>query len=255
MKENLKMGTFKDRVVLIESVGDEIGYAIALMMASKGARLAVLDINGKNTSHMVSKLKENKIEALGITADPADCTGAKQAISTIMEKYGRVDILINNSDLKVENDIVGTKAQAWYQGAKNNIDPAFFLCREVIPIMRKQGYGRIINIGSIEYLGLPHTSVYSAAKSSMLGFTRSLALETANDNITVNWVVKGSIKLSKMSEEQAETLAAKIPVKKLGTPDDVAGAVTFFASETSKFITGQTFFVCGGKSLYFSMSI
>lgn len=249
------MGTFKDRVVLIEAVGDEVGYAIALKMASKGAQLAVMDINGKNTSHMVSKLKENGIKAHGVTSDPADCAGAKQAIANIMDKYGRIDILINNSDINTENDIVETKAQEWYQGAKNNIDPAFFLSREVIPIMRKKGYGRIVNIGSIEYLGLPHTSVYSAAKSSMLGFTRSLALETAKDNITVNWVVKGVIKSSTMSQEQVEKLAARIPVKKLGTPDDVAGAVAFFASDTSKFITGQTFFVCGGKSLYFSMSI
>ncbi len=249
------MGTLKDRVVLIESVGDEIGYAIALKMASEGAKIAVMDINGKNTSHMVSKLKEEGVEALGVTADPADCTGAKQSIASIIKKYGKIDILINNSDMKAEREIVETKAQNWYQGAKNNIDPAFFMCREVIPIMRKQKYGRIINIGSVEYLGLPNTSGYSATKSSMLGFTRSLALETAKDNITVNWVVKGSIRSSNMSEDQAEKLAAKVPIKKLGTPDDVAGAVTFFALDTSKFVTGQTFFVCGGRSLSFSMSI
>ncbi len=121
--------------------------------------------------------------------------------------------------------------------------------------MRKQGYGRIVNIGSIEYLGLPQTSVYSAAKSSMLGFTRSLSLETAKDKITVNWVVKGTIRQSGISQEEEEKIAAKIPVQRLGTPEDVAGAVCFFAADTSKFITGQTFFVCGGKSLYFSMSI
>jgi 3-oxoacyl-[acyl-carrier protein] reductase/2-[hydroxy(phenyl)methyl]-succinyl-CoA dehydrogenase BbsC subunit len=249
------MDTFKDRVVLIESASDEIGYAIALMMASKGAKLAVLDINGQTTSDVVSKLKESGITAYGVTADPADCTGAKQAIASVMEKYGKIDILVNNSDIKTEQEIEDIKGKDWYQSIKNNIDPAFFLSREVIPIMRKQGYGRIINIGSIEYLGLAHTSIYSAAKSSTFGFTRSLALETAKDNITVNWVVKGTIQSSDMSEEQVEKLAAKIPVKRLGTPDDVAGAVTFFASETSKYITGQTFFVCGGKSLYFSMSI
>ncbi|WP_051012230.1 SDR family NAD(P)-dependent oxidoreductase [Desulfobacula toluolica] len=249
------MGTFKDRVVLIESVGDEIGYAIAAMMASKGAKLVVLDINGKNTSDMVSRLKEIGVEVHGITADSADCAGAKDAITSVMEKYGRIDILVNNSDLIVKNEIVNTKAQNWYNGSKANIDPAYFMCREVIPVMRKQGYGRIINIGSVEYLGLPNTSLYSAAKSSMFGFTRSLALETAKDNITVNWVVKGTIQSSDMSEEQVEKLAAKIPVKRLGTPDDVAGAVSFFAADTSKFITGQTFFVCGGKSLSFSMSI
>ncbi len=249
------MESFKDKVVLIESISDEVGYATALMMASKGAKLAVLDLNGKNTSDMVSKLKDDGITAFGVNSDPADCSGAKQAVASVVEKYGKIDILINNADLMFESRIEDTKSQDWYQSAKNNIDPAYFLCREVIPVMRKQKYGRIINIGSIEYLGLPNTSVYSAAKSSMLGFTRSVALETIKDNITVNWVVKGTIQSSDMSEEQVEKLAAKIPVKKIGTPDDVAGAVAFFASETSKYITGQTFFVCGGESLYFSMSI
>ena len=249
------MGSFENRVVLIESVSDDIGYAIAVKMASEGAKLAVLDINGENTRDMVLKLKEKGIEAYGTTADTADCTGAKQAISAVMEKYGKIDVLINNSDKLEKQSIVGTYAKDWYQGAKNNIDPAFFMCRECIAVMRKQGYGRIINIGSIEYLGLPETSIYSASKSSMLGFTRSLALETAKDNITVNWVVKGEIQSSDMSADEIETLAAKTPVKRIGTPEDVAGAVSFFAAEASKFVTGQTFFVCGGKSLYFSMSI
>lgn len=249
------METFKDRVVLIESAGDGIGYAIACMLASKGAKIVIQDINGESTSHMVSKLREDGIESYGVTADSADCTGAKQAVAEVMDRYGRIDILILNSDIMVENEITGVLAKNWYQGAKDNSDPAFFMSREVIPVMQKQEYGRIINIGSIEYLGLPTTSVYAAAKSSILGFTRALALETAGDNITVNWVVKGDIRSLKMSEEQEKKMASKIPVQKLGTPDDVAGAVSFFASETSKFITGQTFFVCGGKSVYFSMSI
>lgn len=249
------METFKDRVVMIESVRDEIGYAIAAKLASQGAKLALLDMNGENTSKMVKKLKDQGVDALGVTSDPADCTGAKQAVAAVMEKYGRIDVLVNNSDEVDEKAITDSMAKDWYQGAKNNIDPAFFLCREAIKIMRSQGYGRIVNIGSLEYLGLPNYSLYGASKSSMFGFTRSLALETAKDNITVNWVVKGSIQQPGMSEEQVEKLAAKVPVKKLGTPDDVAGAVAFFASEASKFVTGQTFFVCGGKSLYFSMSI
>jgi 3-oxoacyl-[acyl-carrier protein] reductase/2-[hydroxy(phenyl)methyl]-succinyl-CoA dehydrogenase BbsC subunit len=249
------METFKDRVVLIETVGDEVAYAIAVMMASKGAKLAVLDVDGKHTSDMVSRLKEQGIDAYGVTADSAECTGAKEAIADIVKKYGKIDILVNNADKIVKNEIVNTLAKSWYQGAKVNVDPAYFMCREVIPIMRKQSYGRIINIGSVEYLGLATTSLYSASKSSMLGFTRSLALETAKDNITVNWVVKGDIKTKEMPEDQAEKLAAKTPVKRLGTPEDVAGAVCFFAADTSKFVTGQTFFVCGGKSLSFSMSI
>lgn len=249
------MGSFKDRVVLIESAGDDIGHAIVSKMASAGAKVAVLDMNGEQTAAMIRKLKEKGIDAHGITSDPADCTGAKQAIAGVMEKYGRIDVLVNNSDRIVKSEIIHTKAKNWYQGAKNNIDPAYFLSREAIPVMRAQKYGRIVNMGSVAYLGLPQTAIYSAAKSSMLGFTRSLALETAKDGITVNWVVKGPIRSADMPEAQVEEQAARVPLKKLGTPDDVAGAVTFFASETSKFVTGQTFFVCGGKSLYFSMSI
>ena len=102
---------------------------------------------------------------------------------------------------------------------------------------------------------MPGISNYAAAKSAIFGLTRSLALESAKDDVTVNCVAKGDIKSAAMSDEDCEKMAKRIPVQKMGSADDVARTVGFFASDTSKYVTGQTFFVCGGKSAYFSMSI
>ena len=123
--------------------------------------------------------------------------------------------------------------------------------------MREKKHGRIVNVGSIEYLGVPGKANYSAAKSAIFGLTRSLALELAKEGITVNSLVKGDIMdpASEMSEEEQAKVAKGIPVQRLGRSDDVAYAACYFASDDSKYVTGQTLFVCGGKSLHSSMSV
>ncbi len=143
----------------------------------------------------------------------------------------------------------------WNKSFQANLDPLFLFCSDVIPRMRDKKYGRVINIGNIDYLGQKGMSNYSAVKSAIFGFTRSLALEVGKEKITVNAVIKGDVSNPNLSEEASEKLAGSIPVKKLGTPEDVAYAVAYFASDTSKYVTGQTLFVCGGKSIHSSMSI
>ncbi len=120
------MGSFKDRVVLIESVGDDIAYAIARMAASKGAKLALLDIDGKKTSDTVARLKQDGVDALGITADSADCTGVKQAIGNIVEKYGRIDVLINNSDFLWKTILWKLRHRGGIRGPKTILILLFF---------------------------------------------------------------------------------------------------------------------------------
>jgi len=121
--------------------------------------------------------------------------------------------------------------------------------------MKTRKYGRVINISSLSYLGFQGLSSYAAAKSALFGLTRSLALESARNGVTVNCVAKGDMATAGMDEATIEKCIKAIPVRRMGKPEDVAKAVGFFASDRSPYVTGQTFFVCGGKSIHFSMSI
>jgi NAD(P)-dependent dehydrogenase (short-subunit alcohol dehydrogenase family) len=138
-----------------------------------------------------------------------------------------------------------------------NLTAVFLLTKAVIPIMKEKNYGRIVNLNDFDYLGMPGRSSYSTVKAGIFGLTRALALELAAEGITVNTVVKGEIRASgvDLSEEQLAAAEKRLPVGRLGTVDDIAYAVSHFASNSSKYITGQTLFVCGGKSLYASMSV
>ena len=175
----------------------------------------------------------------------------------LAKKFGSIDILINAVDYINCKPILETSIDDWDSSLNNNLDPMFLFTKCVIPKMQAKKYGRIVNISDFNYLGMPGTSNYAAAKSGIFGFTRALALELAKDGITVNTVIKGDINLERkeLSEEELQKATAAIPVKKLGTPEDVAYAVSYFVSDTSSYTTGQMFFVCGGKSIYASMSI
>jgi 3-oxoacyl-[acyl-carrier protein] reductase/2-[hydroxy(phenyl)methyl]-succinyl-CoA dehydrogenase BbsC subunit len=249
------MEVVTDRVALISCATDEVGAAIGMRLAENGAKVIISGTDQGKVASLVSMIKAKGGSALGLTVNGTQPGEVKTAVAKILADFGKVDILINNADSRKLSKIQDVSDAQWQESLTANLSPVFLFCRELIPAMCAQQHGRIVNISSIDYIGLPGMSNYSAAKSALFGFTRSLALEVARDNVTVNCVAKGDIRTSDMSDEDVEKLASRLPVKKLGTPEDAARAVCFFASDTSKYVTGQTFFVCGGKSAYFSMSI
>jgi NAD(P)-dependent dehydrogenase (short-subunit alcohol dehydrogenase family) len=191
-----------------------------------------------------------------LTLDPTEASEVNNAVEQAQSEFGRLDILINNIDEGIHHQISGLGLESWHKALYINLDPVVLFCREAIPRMRQQHHGRVINILSLNYLGLPETAYYAASKSGIFGFSRALALESAKYDITVNCVVKGDIQDREIAEEEEiSQIASGIPCKRMGRPEDIARTVGFFASDTSKYITGQTFFVCGGKSVYFSMSV
>ena len=256
-ERGVPMEIVKDRVVLIAGATDEIGEAIALRLARGGAKIAVGDSDSGKVEGLAAKLKGEGADATGVVFDGTKSDEVKRAVGEVTGKFGKIDILINNLDSPKGKGIIDLTEDEWKESFENNLNPLFFLCKEVAPKMKDNKYGRIINISSVDYLGWPGKANYSASKSGILGFTRSLALELAINDIMVNTVATGDIKLSALglSEEKLEKMAGAQPVKRLGTPEDVAYAVAFFASDTQKYVTGQTLFVCGGKSIHFSMSI
>ena len=249
------MEVVKDRITLVVGACDDLGQAVAERLAQKSATVIVCDTDFARLSKLVERIRESGGCAEARQADPSSSADVKRLVNEVMAQYGRIDILVNNSNRKCGKPVGQVTDEDWENSLRCNLSPAFYFCREVIPRMQAQKYGRVVNISSLDYIGWPGQANDSAAKSALFGLTRSLALETARDGVTVNCVAKGDLATSEMSEEEAKKIGDSLPVKRIGTPADGARAVGFFAGDAAGYVTGQMLFVCGGKSAHFSMSI
>ncbi len=245
------------RVALIVGAADPIGEAIGVRLGKGGASIILVDTDPEKVDATVKKIADAGVKVEGKAIDIKDAAQVEEAVEDISKRFGSIDILINAEDYINCKPISDASVDDWVGAINNNLLPIFLFSRYVVPKMQAKKYGRIVNISEITYLGMPGTSNYAAAKSGIFGFTRSLALELAKDGITVNTVIKGDINIERkeLSEEELQKATAAIPVKRLGMPEDIAYAVSYFASDTSNYTTGQMLFVCGGKSMYSSMSI
>ncbi len=246
----------KDRTALIVGAANDVGRAISIRFARLGAKLVLIDSDRQKLDEVAGKVAEAGSGAESIAVDWANSGAVKIAVDEVARKYGSIDILVNNIDHKDGVPISESTIETWERSLTVNVTPLVSFCLNVIPIMRNKKYGRIVNVGSLEYLGTANQANYSTAKSAIFGLTRSLALELAKEGITVNQILKGDVKTaeSSLSAEAEEQSAARLPVQRLGTPDDIAYAVSYFAAGTSSYVTGQNLIVCGGKSIYSSMS-
>lgn len=244
-----------NRVALIVGAGDEIGAAIALQLAAAGAQLALAGAARGKLEALAERVAGCSAKVLAIEVDTTDPASIADCIRRVLTHFNRIDILVNNAG-EVAGKPLGALAAADVATALDAALAApFHFMREVVPGMQQNGFGRVINISELSYLGLPNQANAAAARAGLFGLTRSVALETARDGVTVNIVVKGDIATAATSDAEKEKLIKGIPVKRLGTADDIARVVRFFAADSAKFLTGQTLFVCGGKSAYFSMSM
>jgi len=250
------MEVVKGRVALIAGAGDAISEGVAVRLASGGAKIAVVGTEPNSVNSIASKATALGAESMAIVLGASNKAEVKKAVDQVLARFGRIDILVNSSNQANGKAIASVTDEDWESALRINLSTSFLFCREVVPQMQANKHGRIVNLSSFNYLGWPGTVNYSASTSGVFGFTRSLALELAKDDVMVNCVVKGDILTPEagLSDEEAAKLADSQPVKRLGKPEDVARAVAFFASDTSKYVTGQTLFVCGGRSVYSSMS-
>ncbi|AGL00199.1 SDR family NAD(P)-dependent oxidoreductase [Desulfoscipio gibsoniae] len=243
----------KDRVALITGSGGGIGEGIAKKLAKCGAKVVVNDVDNTKVDRVVGEILEAGGTAMGIVADITKLAEVESMFNKTVEQYGQIDILVNNAGVARDKSIRKLTEEDWDIVLNVNLKGAFFCAKVASEYMRNQGYGRIINISSRAWLGGPGQANYSASKGGIVSLTRTLALELGRKGVTVNCIAPGLIDTPLwqiLTPEIQERLRNKQPGKEIGTVDDIANGVLFFAGEGAGYITGQTIFICGGRSLF-----
>jgi len=241
----------RKRVVVITGAGQGIGAAIAQRFAALGASLALVDVNEEYLRQLAGSLESTGCEVLPISANVADKAQVQQLFARVVERFGAIDVLVNNAGIIRDNLISNISEQDWDQVLDVNLKGAFLCCQAAFPTLKSQRSGKIVNIVSRAWLGSIGQANYTASKGGLVSLTRSLALEFARFQINVNAVAPGAIDspmTQKLPTEARERLIRMQPTGKMGKVEDIAAAVAFLASDDAEFITGQVLHVDGGKS-------
>ena len=244
------------RIALVTGAARGIGASIAVRMAEDGHDVAVLDLDLANCAATVAAIKKLGRRAIGVGANVADESAVKIAVAVVAEELGPPTILVNNAGIIRDRSLAKMTLDEWDSVINVNLRGAFLMSREVQPHMRAAEWGRMVNLSSIAALGNVGEANYSAAKAGVQGFTKSLALELGRYGITANAVAPGFVE-TEMTKAVAEQVGMSFDemkerqkrgtaVGRVGVPDDIAHAVSFFADERSGFVTGQILYVAGG---------
>ena len=253
-------GRLDGRVAIITGGGHGIGKAYALRLAAEGANVVIAELDGAGGSAVAAELSAQGYAAFAVQTDVADEASVNNMALQAIVKYGRIDVLVNNAAIFAtvpmsRSPFDQITIDEWDRMMSVNVKGTWLASRAVVPQMRKQAYGKIINVSSGTALkGSPSRIHYVTSKAGILGFTKTLANEVGKDGICVNCVAPGST----LSEENPDDDILKMrsqaanarALKRVQTPEDLTGAVVFFASADSDFITGQTLVVDGGSCMH-----
>ena len=238
------------QVALVTGATRGIGRAIALALARDGATVVGTSTTDKGAATIEAALEDIGHPGAGIKLDVTDAVATEAALADIESRFGPVAILVNNAGITKDNLLVRMKDDEWDAIMATNLKPAWRLAKACLRGMMKARRGRIIQIGSVVgATGNPGQANYAAAKAALVGFTKSLALEVGSRNITVNTVAPGFVDTDMtrtLPGPQREALLTRVPLGRLGTPEDIAEAVAFLAGPRAAYITGATLHVNGG---------
>lgn len=246
----------KDQVAIVTGAATGIGEAVAHRLARAQANVGIADLDGAAAAHSADRIRtEANGEAFALGMDVTDPASVQQAVQQVLDRFGRIDILVNNAG------VAGRAAPLWEQNLEEwrqvlevNLFGIVHCCRAVIGAMRSRRYGRIVNIASIAGKeGNPNMSAYSASKAAVIGFTKSLAKEVAVEGICVNAVSPAVVRtrlLEQLTPAQVDYMTQRIPMRRTGSPEEIAAVVHFLASNDCSFVTGQCYDVSGGRATY-----
>lgn len=248
------MNRFEQKSVIVTGGSKGIGKAIAKQFAAEGANVLIASRHEELGNQTVAEIKQVGGEASFVKID-VSCNEEVEAMTEVaVERYGKIDVLCNNAGIYPLSSLESMSETDWDQVHAVNLKGTFLAVKTCLPILKKQQYSRIILTSSITgpYTGFPGLAHYGAAKSGVLGFMRTVAVEVAKYNMTINAVLPGTIyteALEELGKDYLQSIIPAIPMGRFGTPEDISQAVLFFASEQASFITGQTLVVDGGQIL------
>jgi len=247
------MFSLKDKVALVTGASQGIGRDTALALSAAGAKVVVAARNEDKLTALVGEIAASGGSAMAAKMDVADIEQVRAGFKQILEKFGRLDILVNNAAITRDGLAMRMKSDDWDAVLRTNLTGAHLCIQQALPAMMKARSGRIINISSVvAQSGNAGQANYVAAKAGLIGLTKAIAIEIASRNITVNAVAPGFIETPMtdvLPDKVKEELKTRIPLGRMGSPRDVAAAIVFLASDEAGYITGHVLNVNGGMHL------
>jgi 3-oxoacyl-[acyl-carrier protein] reductase len=245
--------SLRNKVALITGASQGIGRETALFFSEEGAKVAVAARNDEKLAEVVRLIEAAGSEAIAVKMDVADAEQVKAGFKQVLEKFGKLDILVNNAAITRDGLALRMKADDWEAVLKTNLTGAHFCIQQALVTMMKAKSGRIINVASVvAQMGNAGQANYVAAKAGLIGLTKAIAIEMASRNITVNAVAPGFIETPMtevLSDEIKAGLKARIPLGRMGSARNVAAAIAFLACDEAGYITGHVLNVNGGLHL------
>ena len=241
----------KDKIAIITGAGRGIGKAIAMTLASEGASVIISDIDLQSAEKTAIEINQQGKKALAFQVDVSNSQEVQKMVDSVMGQFGKIDILVNNAAIIRRGTIEDLSEENWDKVIDVNLKGTFICSKAVVGIMKKQRYGKIVNISSIagKMGDLASAPCYGASKAGMACLGKSLARELAPYNINVNIIAPHAIETDmsrEWSEEKRKCIIAGIPLGRMGQPEDIAEAAAFLVSDKAKFITGEVLDVNGG---------
>jgi 3-oxoacyl-[acyl-carrier protein] reductase len=248
------MKLLEGKTAVVTGAARGIGKAIALKLASEGANIAFTDLNiDENAKNTEAEIAALGVQVKGYASNAANFEDTKNVVAEIAKDFGRIDILVNNAGITRDGLMMRMSEEQWDLVINVNLKSAFNFVHAVTPIMMRQKSGSIINMSSVVGVsGNAGQSNYSASKAGMIGLTKSMAKELGSRGIRSNAIAPGFIiteMTGQLSEEVRNEWAKQIPMRRGGTPEDVANTTLFLASDLSSYVSGQVICVCGGMNM------